>query len=206
MVEQLQAFFDNASILDPFQSGFYPGCGMEITLVALMDDLWRHLNWGRLVLAVAFRYNNRVQYTQLQPFDPPSCDTGKQGSDLQWVFFPFSVARDRECSLGSDCLSGILSPVFNISMHPLIQLVWGYGLGCHQYADGTQLCWGTDGLFPRCFGQGNTGYGWMVATELAEASKDGCPAAIHSYQQFILAMPILWDIKLVEYRIPNTIS
>ena len=29
--------------------------------------------------------------------------------------------------------------LFNIYMHSLAQLVWSFGLGCHQYADDTQL-------------------------------------------------------------------
>ena len=43
---QLQTFLEETSALDPFQSGFRPGCGVETALVALMNDLRRHLDRG----------------------------------------------------------------------------------------------------------------------------------------------------------------
>lgn len=42
--EQLQVFLINADILDPFHSSFHPGLGIETMLVALMDDLQKHLD------------------------------------------------------------------------------------------------------------------------------------------------------------------
>lgn len=44
VLKQLQAFLNDASIFDQFQSGFHPGHGMETALVALRDDLQRHLD------------------------------------------------------------------------------------------------------------------------------------------------------------------
>lgn len=49
MAEQLQAFWDDTAILDPFQSIFCPGCGTETVLVTLIDDYCRHLNQSGLV-------------------------------------------------------------------------------------------------------------------------------------------------------------
>lgn len=36
---QLQACLDEAEYTDPFQSGFRPGCGTEIYLVTLVEDI-----------------------------------------------------------------------------------------------------------------------------------------------------------------------
>lgn len=44
VAEQLQVFLDGSSVLDPFQSGFCPGYGIEMALVTLMDVLQRHLD------------------------------------------------------------------------------------------------------------------------------------------------------------------
>ena len=46
IANQLQAFLEETSALDPFQSGFRPGHGVETALVALVDDLRRHLDQG----------------------------------------------------------------------------------------------------------------------------------------------------------------
>lgn len=40
VVEQLQAFLEDSSVLDPFHSSFCPGYGVEMALVTLMDDLY----------------------------------------------------------------------------------------------------------------------------------------------------------------------
>lgn len=43
IVEELQIFLDDSSLLDPFQSIFHLYCGIEMELVPLTDDLWRYL-------------------------------------------------------------------------------------------------------------------------------------------------------------------
>ena len=50
--DQLQAFLEVTSALDPFQSGFRPGHRVETALVALMDDLRRHLDQGGSALLI----------------------------------------------------------------------------------------------------------------------------------------------------------
>ena len=45
-VDQLLAYLEEASVLDPYQSGFRPGHGLETTLVALTDDIRRQLDKG----------------------------------------------------------------------------------------------------------------------------------------------------------------
>ena len=43
---KLQALLNEMDYLDPFQSGFRPGFGMETALVALWDDLCRERDRG----------------------------------------------------------------------------------------------------------------------------------------------------------------
>ena len=75
---------------------------------------------------------------------------GIQDSALQWLT-SFLQGRNQSVMIGEEkshqrplqCgvpQGAILSPMlFNVYMHPLAQLVRGFGLGCHQYADDTQL-------------------------------------------------------------------
>lgn len=46
--EQLQKYLNDTLIPDPLPSGFCPGHGMEMVLVALRDDLCRQLGQSRL--------------------------------------------------------------------------------------------------------------------------------------------------------------
>ena len=50
--DQLQTFLEETSALYPFQSGFRPGHRTETALVALMDDLRRHLDQGGSALLI----------------------------------------------------------------------------------------------------------------------------------------------------------
>ena len=50
--DQLQTFLEETSALDPFQSRFRPGHGVETALVALMDDLRRYLDQGGSALLI----------------------------------------------------------------------------------------------------------------------------------------------------------
>ena len=52
-VDQLQAFLEETSVLDPFQSGLRPGHGVETALVTLTDDLQRQLDLGGSALLIS---------------------------------------------------------------------------------------------------------------------------------------------------------
>ncbi|CAI5764971.1 Hypothetical predicted protein [Podarcis lilfordi] len=77
-------------------------------------------------------------------------DGGIQGIVRKWLCSFISgrgqrVALGREMSSHHPLVCGvpqgtILSPMlFNIFMHPLAHIIQSFGLGCHQYADDTQL-------------------------------------------------------------------
>lgn len=73
--KQFQVFLDAAAILDPFQSSYHPGHGMETVLVALTDDPWRHMDSGGLALLLLdlTAVSDMVNYDLT---DPPHCNTG----------------------------------------------------------------------------------------------------------------------------------
>ena len=52
MADQLQALLDETNALDPFQSGFRPHHGTETALVALLDDLLREADRGKMSLVI----------------------------------------------------------------------------------------------------------------------------------------------------------
>ena len=52
VADQLQALLDETNALDLFQSGFRPCHGTETALVALMDDVLREADWGKMSLLV----------------------------------------------------------------------------------------------------------------------------------------------------------
>ena len=52
VVSQLQRFLEEVDYLDQFQSGFRFGCGTEIALVSLLDDLRQELDRGSVSLLV----------------------------------------------------------------------------------------------------------------------------------------------------------
>ena len=52
VVGQLQVFLEETWALDPFQSSFHPGHGVETALVALTDDLRHQLDLGGSALLI----------------------------------------------------------------------------------------------------------------------------------------------------------
>lgn len=78
-------FLDDPSLLDPFLSCFLPGHGTEMALVALTDDLWRHLDRGGsglLLLLDLTAVFDTVSYDLLTHCLP---DTRIWGTALQWL-------------------------------------------------------------------------------------------------------------------------
>lgn len=89
VVEQLQAFLEETSALDPFQSSFRPSHGMETAVFTLTDGLCRHLDQVRSVLLLLINLT--------AAFDTVDYDLSSHhfaymeicGTDLKWVVLFF---------------------------------------------------------------------------------------------------------------------
>ena len=139
-----------ADYLDPFQSGFRPGYGPETALVALVDDLHRELDRESVSLLVLLDLSaafNTIDYGILL-----GClfGMGLRGTVLQWLQ-SFLEGRTQKVVLGDSWSmpwplargipqgSALLPMLFNIYMKPLGEVIWSFGVWCHQHAVDTQL-------------------------------------------------------------------
>ena len=86
MVEgQLQVFLEETSALDPFQSGFHSGHGVETALVALTDDLHCQFDLGGLALLILLDLTAAFDIVDHGLLAHHLADVGIQGLALKWL-------------------------------------------------------------------------------------------------------------------------
>ena len=85
IADQLQAFLEETSALDLFQSGFRPGHGVETALVALMEDLRRHLDQGGSALLILLDLSAAFDTVDHELLACRLVTAGIQGTVLKWL-------------------------------------------------------------------------------------------------------------------------
>ena len=82
---QLQTFLEDSLAVDPFQSGFRPGHGVKIALVALLYDLRKHLDQGGSALLVLLDLTAAFDTVDHELLICRLTEAGIQGTALKWL-------------------------------------------------------------------------------------------------------------------------
>ena len=151
MANQLQALLDETDALDPIQSGFRQRHGTKTTLVALLDDLIREADRGKMSLLVLLDISATFDTVDHGIILGRLSELWIGGLALAWLR-SFLEGHPQRVQLGENVSAlwslscgvpqGLISPMlFNIYMRLLGEgdVIWGCGASCHQYADDTQL-------------------------------------------------------------------
>ncbi|XP_053138881.1 uncharacterized protein LOC128339283, partial [Hemicordylus capensis] len=150
VASQLQAVLEETDYLDPFQTGFRADYGVETALVGLMDDLQLAMDRGSVTLLVLLDLSAAFDTIDHSILLERLRGLGVGGTVFQW-FSSYLSDRFQMVLIGDCCSSkselrygvpqgSILSPMlFNIYMKPLGEIIRGFGAGCYQYADDTQI-------------------------------------------------------------------
>ena len=85
VVGQLQSFWEETSALDPFQSSFQPGHGVETALVTLTDDLQRKLDLAGSTLLFLLDLTAESDTVNHGLLAHCLADMGIQGTALKWL-------------------------------------------------------------------------------------------------------------------------
>ena len=96
---QLQEFLEETSALDPFQSSFRPGHGVETALVALTDDLRCQLDLGGSALLILLDLTAAFDIVYHGLLARHLADVGIQGLALKWLK-SFLQGRGQRLALG----------------------------------------------------------------------------------------------------------
>ncbi|XP_077179731.1 uncharacterized protein LOC143830542 [Paroedura picta] len=99
VANQLTEYLEEASVLDPSQSGFRPGHGVETALVALTDDLRRQLDRGGSALLILLDLSAAFDTVDHELLARRLIDAGIQGTALQWLI-SFLQDRGKRVAIG----------------------------------------------------------------------------------------------------------
>ncbi|XP_077182783.1 uncharacterized protein LOC143832365 [Paroedura picta] len=102
--DQLLGFFDETSALDPYQSGFRPGHGVETVLVALMDDIRRQLDRGGSAIRMLLDLSAAFDVVDHELLVHCLAGAGIRGTALQWLV-SFLQNRTQRVAMGESMSS-----------------------------------------------------------------------------------------------------
>ena len=151
MANQLMKHFDQHKLLDQHQSAYRPNHSVETALQHVYSSILHQLDRGRAVFLVLIDLSaafDTVSHDHLLSL--LSSRFGIGGSVLRWIQsylsgHSYRVKINNELSAHVQCnvdvpQGSVLGHIlFNCVMSVLPKLLRDIGIGCHTYADDTQL-------------------------------------------------------------------